>query len=95
MNIEKLLDTCYKVYLTGQDEYRLQIIADTFYHGNISAALSEIFNEGLELSEAVKRLLEDTVHAEEITQRYCELELDKVHRKWKGEDDGHKSNNDE
>jgi len=91
MNVEKLLDTCYKVFLTGQDQHRLEIIANTFYHGNTTAALSEIFSEGLEVSEAVKQLLEDTKNQEQTKQKFCETQRERVDRLWKGQKDASKS----
>ena len=93
MNIEKVLDVCYKVFLSAREQHRLEIIAHTFYHDNTTAAMAEIITDGIMIAESVKDMLEDTEHQNDITQRFCESQLDRVHRRWKDKKDASDSKN--
>jgi RNA binding exosome subunit len=87
MNVEKILDVCFKLFLSDAEKKRLKVIADTFYHGNPCAALAEVIEDGIMIAESVKEMLEDVTHQADITQRFCETQLDKVHDRWKGKKD--------
>ena len=88
MNIERILDDRYMVFLSKEETETLKLLASTFHKGNKSVTLKEIISEGFEVSLSVKQLLEDTEHQSDITKRFCETQLDNVHRRWKDKNNG-------
>ena len=82
MNIERLLDDRYIVFLTKEETETLKLLASTFHKGNKPMTLREIISEGFEVSLSVKQLLEDTEQQSDILTGHCETQLDKVDRRW-------------
>jgi len=90
MKVERVIDSVYRVHLHPQELIRLEIVATAFHQGNKAIALNDIITDGFGIAIAVKELIEDTEHQEEITQRFCETQKDKVDRIWKDKDDERK-----
>lgn len=88
MNIERMTDSKFIVFFTRDEAAIIKVIAQTFHKGNKSTTLKEIIEEGTQLSVCVKELLEDKEDTEILTKRFCETQIDKVGRLWKGKDDG-------
>ena len=93
MKVERVIDSVYRVHLHPQELIRLDMVAKAFHHGNRAVALNDIITDGFGIALAVKELLEDKGHQEEITQRFCETQKNKVDRLWKDKHDASKGDN--
>lgn len=90
MNIERIHDSKYIVFFNADETDKLKVIARAFHHSNKAATLSEVIEEGMQLSLCVKELLEDKTEQEVITKRFCETQKARVDRLWKDKDNGGK-----
>lgn len=94
MNIERILDDRYILYLTKDETETLKILSGTFHEGNKSVTLKELISEGFEVSLSVKALLEDVSFRRTKQCPYCETHIENIDRLWKDRDDERKSDND-
>jgi len=93
MKVERVIDSVYRVHLHPQELIRLEMVAKAFHGGNKASALNDIITDGFSIATAVKELLEDKGHQEEIAQRYCETQREKVDRIWKDKKDASQGGN--